>query len=627
MAMEVNRNHRIIGAEIIGTECDPSLDAWIDKFGLNDDSRVLLYSVHPEVAALVIKSFAPKCIAPYDKVFQSFCRSKAMKFFSRQWNLSHVSSDMLFHASPAVQLDAMATFQPRTLTSRDDVNPLFTKFLTSKLRRHGELTQDSPVESFCRKWQLDSEARSALEGVPLGVAEKIMRDFEPRDAEAEQVNARFMAFIKSRVPSVATKQATSAPTKGAATIGAPISHKVDKNIREFIRAWDLSRDCQTILEELPLGIRCSVMADFKPHPEANIEKNFRAFVDSRRSQSDTHFIQRFDLDADSQAFLSELEPHTREEVMEDFAPKDSGNMNPLFMSFARSVQRRLEGNAIDCTPTRKKSVQRREFKVKDSTPQRRKRTKETPVEDFCEKWKLDHTCMQRLAQLPSDVQAQVIKDFEPKDLRTESFIKLFLSFLRSREAAHHERTVSGTSGGKEAALSPIRRKRTGESAVELFCDKWDLDRTCKTRLAELPPDIQTRIMKEFRPNDLKKATYVPLFLSFLHSREAALLGEETSTSSRAAHEPRRGSRRDAAQLAQLVAIGKFAKKNHLSSLAVKTLERLEPEVQNLVMAHFDTDLVTGDLSSTFIKFCVRKSKKRSSKDKERERPHKSRRLA
>eukprot|EP00397_Hematodinium_sp_SG-2012_P010190 GEMP01010298.1.p1 GENE.GEMP01010298.1~~GEMP01010298.1.p1 ORF type:complete len:607 (+),score=152.07 GEMP01010298.1:60-1823(+) len=527
---------------------NPTLNEFIEKYELNTESANLLYAVHTEVQEKLMGDFSPKSGAPYDRVFQSFCRSKAMKFFAKQWNLGSVATDMLFNASPEAQIDMMATFRPKRYTPGDDVNPLFIAFARRQVPRsdvgvrlaRAVVRRESigkpagrdrnSISDFCRKWGLDRASKNALDAVSLDVAEKIIHDFLPNNVDAEHMDAKFMAFIRSRVPAAPVAAARVPERREAPQSGG----KRDESVRDFARRWKLPHECSDALQEIPLGIRTSIMAEFRPHPDADVVKNFMGFLRSRSEQSSGHFIRRFDLDEMAQGYLMELEPHVRKEVMEVFAPKDSGNMNPVFMSFAKSVQRRMGGAGGTVV------------KAPQGRPSRREEHK---IDEFCDRWGLDDECKRRLLSMPTDIQLAAMKDFDPKDTSSKNLSPLFTSFLNSRC-----RAIDTVGRREERRAAPYAREEP---------------RSRPAARAEPPPP----------------------------RRVGAPIGGGV-----------RRREEDGERSEQMAVIQKFISKHHLNMKAAKILESIKADQQNLVMAHFDPDR-KGDVSAQFIQCCDRKVKR------------------
>lgn len=465
---------------------------FIAKFSLNEDSANLLRAVHNAVQDETMASFSPKGtksanVVAINKTFQSFCRSKTVTFFAKEWNLSQQSTDLLFSAHPDVQITIMSTFQPKRYSAGEDVNALFSSFASSIMRKHqvGEMrpahevaapqvtgrnvlvtpqwsSRGNVIFNFCRTWGLDPSSRQALKDCPHDIADGVMADFNPHHTNADGINEKFIAFLNSRLSPV--------PLQAHGT-------------REFARKWALPPDCIAMLGDLPLGTRTSIMAEFEPRSGHDVVKNFVAFVNSRREQSPAHFIKRFGLHEKAQAQLLDLDPAIQKSVMEEFAPNDLEHVSAKFISFAKSMSRRVLSET---------APQKSQPKLQPVQVQQMPRGGKGKPAKFCARWGLDETCMERLTSLPPEVRAQVMEEFDPKERNTDNLSPLFMSFVRSRGAKPN--------AGHRAEPSRVL-ERSQLNAVGKFVQQHGLNEKSSSLLQSMTTDDQNLVMVHFDAGD------------------------------------------------------------------------------------------------------------------------------
>jgi len=501
---------------------DSDIDAFIEQYQLNSDSADLLNAVNQAVAEDVINNFAPSTTIQggHDKKFQAFCRSKTIAFFCEQWGLNQNSKDLLFSLPPNAQIDVMSEFRPKTYNAGDDVNNLFRSFVAKISRETGgdrrapiggprTSSKSGSTIEFCKRWDLSRDTRAILEQLPADVADGIMNDFAPKNPDTKYINEKFVNFINSRASAVKPGPRTQAGPRGGGD---------NANISEFVRKFKLSGECEDILESLPIGTRTSIMSEFNPRGDPT--SCFKGFVASRRIQTPAHFVKRFGLDEKAQSYLESLEPEILEEVMNEFAPRDMNFVNQNFMSFAKSIQVRLSG---DAPQERSKGSKSKGGKGKGKSG-----GKSSQVEDFCDTWGLDDECVRRLLALPGDVRRSVMADFDPKEGKTDATAARFMSFLKSREPNPGNAGRTSRVIGKSAEAGSARQKPSEAqmNAATRFCNNNDLNQDCLDQLMKLPADDQNMIMVHYDPS-LANGDVDAHFLKFVKGKAKRMRDEPT----------------------------------------------------------------------------------------------------
>mmetsp|Transcript_51376 Transcript_51376/g.94973 ORF Transcript_51376/g.94973 Transcript_51376/m.94973 type:complete len:528 (+) Transcript_51376:88-1671(+) len=265
----------------------------------------------------------------------------------------------------------------------------------------------------------------------------------------------------------------------------------DGGVAEFIATWGLNDGCADILRSLDDLTRQKVMTEFSPRDGThNIEGKFNAFVRSlnasagagpqdRPSAEDLaeiapelgDFCAKWNLDTAGVAWLHSLPVEVLKVVLVQFEPKeDTQNTIGKLKAFARSVQARLPAMnaAIATAPWHENGNARADPIGAD-------------LVTFAQQWSLDEATVQQLRAYPADVQATVVKNFHPKG-EIHNINGKCLAFARS--------IGMGTQH---------QQKHYGNTAVDGFCNWWQLDDSTRAFMWTLSEDVRRTVMQQFDP--------------------------------------------------------------------------------------------------------------------------------
>jgi len=171
-------------------------------------------------------------------------------------------------------------------------------------------------------------------------------------------------------------------------------------------------------------------------------------------------------------------------------PKEYANASKMFMSFARSVAGAVTQNA--------------------GTAQY---TGDMEIDAFVEKWGLDSISQEQLLKLDADTKRRVITGFAPPDYSKAN--KMFMGFLKSVANTSAAYATGNVGGVSSYGQSP---NFTGDMSIDAFVATHDLDSIAQEHLLQLPPDVQQRVMQDFKPTDKSKASRI--FMGFVRNVRA-----------------------------------------------------------------------------------------------------------
>jgi len=352
------------------------------------------------------------------------------------------------------------------------------------------------------------------------------------------------------------------------------------------------------------------------------------------------FVERWQLNENSQNLLLDLSPQSQLDVIDAFAPRDtSRDVNGLFISFVKSRTKTLTPSSLGAQPPR--------TIIPASVPRGPVEPQITEVEvnKFVNTWNLNEVSEKFLVAIPGQIQRDIIEKFNPRDTERD-MNGVFLSYAKSR--------LSKDKGGSDlinvghVGFPPQGPRILTGAPVKIpprnafvsrndLARKWNLNHLALQVFDSLQTDVQNRVAKEFAPRDISRDVN-SVFIAFCRSRAAIAfvdrwqLNEESCTlfSSMepetqqvclAGFAPRDTSRdvnavfqayvrsRQNAGSAdtrgtkrELDVISAFVQQWRLKPDNADLLESLEPELQKEVIAKFSPRDTSRDCNAVFAKF-------------------------
>jgi len=112
------------------------------------------------------------------------------------------------------------------------------------------------------------------------------------------------------------------------------------------------------------------------------------------------------------------------------------------------------------------------------------------VADFVSQWGLDDAMGDVVRDLPPDIRTRVLTGFRPNG-ETRNVNARLRAFIKSVSTA----TVSGS-----CENSNVEDSHSADDPVSAFCQHWSLPEESATMLQQLTPELQARVLQDFRPN-------------------------------------------------------------------------------------------------------------------------------
>lgn len=288
--------------------------------------------------------------------------------FAELWRLNAEAQLKLFHLSPPALEAVLRKFEP---LGAADPNMDWSNKLTTFASKVEMALKNDPVVAFIERWNLNELSQIKLQSLDTNQLEAVLYEFRP-PAEADVVDEYFISLanslqINSMMPAQNLTPSTGMsnmnplnsnmtsmhPLKSTSNEGAADNDRVTS----FIQRWNLNEDAQRKLYSLSPPQLQVVLNDFKPPPDQTADCNgkFIMFANSivknqlvwQQQTFDANFdqvalfIQKWNLNADSQAKLKQLTPEQLQIVLNDFRPPlhQSQEVNGKFIKFAASIQR------------------------------------------------------------------------------------------------------------------------------------------------------------------------------------------------------------------------------------------------------------------------------------------------
>eukprot|EP00928_Gymnodinium_smaydae_P053153 TRINITY_DN37208_c0_g1_i1.p1 TRINITY_DN37208_c0_g1~~TRINITY_DN37208_c0_g1_i1.p1 ORF type:complete len:741 (-),score=182.96 TRINITY_DN37208_c0_g1_i1:78-2300(-) len=419
-----------------------------------------------------------------------------LEMFAEQWSLDSKAMARLVELTPSLQEQVMKEFAPPPGCA--NASSLLMAFLKQKIARREQQEQREqreqqgekfdPYRSFAQQWGLSDEAIQRLKDMPLDEQEEKMASFNP-SANTRDVNSTFMKFLKIPVAGAGAdrdrerdrgqgareRERDSAPQRGAGGF---------RSLEEFAEHYRLDSRAFQNIADLPPEIQDAVLNNFAPPPDSpNVSALLMSFVKSLRSRHRSAagggggaqresqdpvqaFAERYGFDSRAMDLLQELTPEQREHAVAEFRPpegwKPGSHASALFMSWIKSLRTRQRQEEI-----------REERGVEDAAV-------DEAMREFAERWGLDDFALDRLRELPPDLQDEVMADFNPSSASTNNSA-IFMKYVKSKQGA-------GAPDAQDEFAPYVD-----------FAEKWMLSEDAINRLRQLPKKVQEEVMATFNP--------------------------------------------------------------------------------------------------------------------------------
>lgn len=313
------------------------------------------------------------------------------------------------------------------------------------------------------------------------------------------------------------------------------------------------------------------------------------------------FVAEWDLDDKAQrAFLS-VDAATRQQVINDFAPKDtSRGASIVLMGFLKSVMARRGG------PTAQQAFNGGGHVAYVSDPRF-----DHAIAAFIAKWELDEMAQDMLFSMDPMTRSRVMKDFAPTEVSRGASI-VFMGFAKSVRAQSSAPIAHMAYGGGNM-IRPVHRNSWGggggggcggggsDRATAQFSQQWGFDQKAQESLYALDHVTRQRVINDFSPKDISRGASIVLmgFIKSVVARGGAgapapqqawggqqAWGKGGGAPTAAQAFSGSGHYGGSAESTGDPHIDGFAAQWSLDAKAVEALTRLDPDSQQKVMSGF-----------------------------------------
>lgn len=449
----------------------------------------------------------------------------------------------------------LETFAPDLGTR--DVNAKLMSYLKKVRWGHiepGESDQlgpsDDPLVDFQARWSLSAAAMERLQTLPEDLLAEVLEKFAPPPSTRD-FSAKLMFFIDNFIQAE--------------------QHGESEKLQGFAEHWGLNDIARRKLCSIPIEEQEQVIREFNPGPNTrDVSGKLMGFIKAksrRRPVHDDHaigpiesFCQRWSLNEEAMVRLGELSPELQDEIIANFAPRDtSRDANPIFHSYLKSIVRktgtghRTGGHA-----------------------------QPNPLNVFAERWGLNQEAMQLLWEMPIDLQDELMSTFDPRE-GTRDMSSKFISFVKSKLKPQN-RAPAEVSSPRAPPRPTSIRPSAHASPLEEFAEKWQLSAEAFDQLRALTRPLQDEAMRSFSPGPNTRDVNAK-FMAYLNKN---LLGKR--------------ARPELAGFTLTDEAEDFARRWGLSEEAVQYLAELHGDVREEVMKTFAPPADTRDMSRRFISY-------------------------
>mmetsp|Transcript_27374 Transcript_27374/g.59766 ORF Transcript_27374/g.59766 Transcript_27374/m.59766 type:complete len:840 (-) Transcript_27374:162-2681(-) len=224
-------------------------------------------------------------------------------------------------------------------------------------------------------------------------------------------------------------------------------------------------------------------------------------------------LQRYPVDDRARGFLEASPPGVVEHVLREFKPQREGesDYSGLLTSYVKRVRGQEEGRAGMHGEAALASA----------------------FDDFQRRYPVDEGAVDYFLSVPAEVQARVLSDFRPQREGESDYSALFMSFVKRCRGG----SSSGqTAGAAHPVLAPISglpstairppvwsftqrptqpQRAEANQTLEAFMVRYPIDERAADYFACQAPEVQMRVLRDFRPKEEGEADYSSLFMSFV----------------------------------------------------------------------------------------------------------------
>jgi len=297
---------------------DTNVDAFVAKWGLDQQGAETLLCLDPESQQRVMSGFNPADSLRANNIFMGFVKSVVGK--------SGVPTPQVSFGAPTSQQAIAASTSPQGFSE--------SRFSDSPQGFSESRFSDSPQgfgESFGEAFSTPTEQQAVGDGTGMFNA-------------SSELDATSMF---NAVGDGASMMAQSAPPVG------------DPGTEAFVAMWGLDQKCQHVLDTLNPATQQRVMSGFQPTDLSRANQMFMGFVKSIMAKGGgmasqqypnnfmsggetvkpkiSAFLAQWGLDFKCQEVLSNLDPETQLRVMSGFKPSDPERASRMFMGFVKSI--------------------------------------------------------------------------------------------------------------------------------------------------------------------------------------------------------------------------------------------------------------------------------------------------
>jgi len=386
------------------------------------------------------------------------------------------------------------------------------------------------LDDFQAKWGLDDRCIDYLRKLPSEVQQRVVIEFDHRPDQTNP-SARCMGFVKRIAQDLGV--APLAHGAGQGTSADPIG--------EFCARWGLDDRCSQLLASLPSEVFRNVTENFdhQPHqtnPSARCMAFARSLLQAHQSMDPLSAFQaKWGIDDRCTELLSVAPPELRTIVIEKFEHRpDQTNVSARCTAFLISIAKK-HGIQLPLTQSMYNQQQHQQ-------QEEMRQWKDPSIDEggddlerlmlFQAKWGIDDRCASSLAELPLDVLAVVLRDFEhrPGQTNVSARCNAFAhSVLRSHQSGNGitapaqvapsvrpsafapqglrpRLSTASNTDSTAMALRPHagRPQHPAASAggeitedVQSFQRHWGIDDQCAEFLMSLPPTVQAIVFEKF----------------------------------------------------------------------------------------------------------------------------------
>eukprot|EP00929_Paragymnodinium_shiwhaense_P012732 TRINITY_DN12040_c0_g1_i5.p1 TRINITY_DN12040_c0_g1~~TRINITY_DN12040_c0_g1_i5.p1 ORF type:complete len:361 (+),score=76.45 TRINITY_DN12040_c0_g1_i5:68-1150(+) len=217
------------------------------------------------------------------------------------------------------------------------------------------------------------------------------------------------------------------------------------------------------------------------------------------------FFQRYPCDDRARDFLDNQNDDVKTKVVQSFEPRSQFDRD--YSAKLTGYIRSLSQDATRKRPREEDTLVHADALLHNAAPA------EVDMEAFRARYPMDERAWDFLSTSSGYVQARIIAEFKPRSENDADYSAAVTSFVKRTRVAEESALMAAAFG--DAAASEGMSPGVAVEQLEEFKQRYPMDDRAWEFLVNASPDVQVRLLQEFKPRNANDTDYSPAITAFL----------------------------------------------------------------------------------------------------------------